>query len=67
MSISYSTGQIQFRPADLQQRTREYSERSMIELRMHGDNIYSLRALDLKHDSTVWKFIEFKDDFDFVL
>jgi hypothetical protein len=53
MSISYSTGQIQFRPADLQQRTREYSERSMIELRMHGDNIYSLRALDLKHDSTV--------------
>jgi hypothetical protein len=53
MSIAYSTGRIEFRPTDSRKPIREYSERSMIELRKDYENEYSLRALDVENHKAV--------------
>jgi hypothetical protein len=53
MSIAYSTGYVEFIPADKQKTGREYSERSMIELRQDYPNGYYLKALDIENHKTV--------------
>jgi hypothetical protein len=54
MSIAaYSTCRIQFIPSDGQRSERDYSDRSLIELRQYDFADYSLRALDIEHNKQV--------------
>ena len=51
--LSYSRCRIDFISNDGQGRTRNYSDRSLIELRQHDFNDYSLRAVDVENNRTV--------------
>jgi len=50
--IVYSTCRIDFLPT-AEGRLREYSDRSLIELRQDGNGQYSLRAIDVGNNRTV--------------
>ena len=51
--ISYSRCHIEFISNDGRGRTRNYSDRSLIELRQYDFNDYSLRAVDVENNGTV--------------
>jgi hypothetical protein len=57
--IGYSTCRIQFIPNNKQIPERNYSERSIVEIRQF-DNItdYSVRAIDVENNNTVKKLFD---------
>lgn len=52
---AYSKCRIQFRSNDTGRPERDYSDRSLIELRNDGDGQYTLRGVDVANNKTVWK------------
>ena len=54
MSVQgFSTCRMQFIPNDQKHSERNYSDRSLIELRQYDFGDYSLRALDIEHNGEV--------------
>ena len=49
----YSTCRIQFIPNDGKRSERDYSDRSLVELRQYDFIDYSLRALDIQNNKEV--------------
>jgi hypothetical protein len=50
---SYSQCRIQFIPNDGQRSEKDYSDRSLVELRQYDFSDYSLRALDIPNNKEV--------------
>jgi hypothetical protein len=50
---AYSRCRIQFIPIDKRRSQRDYSDRSLIELRLDGAGEYSLRSVDVENYRTV--------------
>jgi hypothetical protein len=53
MSLAYSKCRITFIPTDTQRPTREYSDRSLIEVRHDANEDYILRGLDIQNNKAV--------------
>jgi len=53
--IGFSTCRIQFIRNDQPRAERNYSDRSLIELRQHDFANFTLRALDIDNNKVVWK------------
>jgi hypothetical protein len=56
--VAFSTCRIQFIPNDQQRTEREYSDRSLIELRQYDFANYALRALDIENNKEVGKLFQ---------
>ncbi len=52
-SLSYSTCRIQFIPTDRQRPERNYSDRSIVQLKQYDFGDYSLQALDIENNKEV--------------
>ncbi len=53
--IMYSTCRMQYTLNNEENPEREYSDRTLIELRESGNQGFALRALDIEHNKTVRK------------
>jgi len=53
MSLAYSKCRIQFIPTDKRLSSRDYSDRSMIEVRQDRDGDYLLRGVDIGNNKEV--------------
>ena len=51
--IAFSTCRIRFAPNDSDRDERDYSDRSVIELRQYDFANFSLRAVDIEHNKEV--------------
>jgi hypothetical protein len=51
--VAFSTCRIRFAPNDRTRDEREYSDRSLIELRQYDFANFSLRAIDIEHNKEV--------------
>jgi hypothetical protein len=51
--LEYSNCRIQFLPTDAGRSPREYSDRSLIELRQDSDGQYLLRGVDIANNKAV--------------
>jgi hypothetical protein len=56
--VAFSKCRIQFIANDQQRTERDYSERSLVELRQYDFANYSVRALDIEHNREVRKLFQ---------